>query len=301
MAERAERLRMTAPAAGAGRSPAMPGDNDVSDGVSRVVPPSAGTGRWRPLSLQRRWMCDYLAACRDVPTVAAERTIRVTTAAAARRTMTAPPGWTAIILKAYARVAERRPELRWIFLSMPWAHIYEHSCSVGTVIVEREWRGESGVFFDQIIAPESRSLVELDTMIGGLKRNPIESIGGYRRMIRFTKLPFVLRRPLWRLGMRGSGYLHARYFGTFSVNAIGLPRAAVAQTATPLSMSLFLMPVEPPGRIRLCGAFDHRLFDGMAVGRALGEVESVINDELTAELRSLAEAADNRAAAPRVG
>jgi hypothetical protein len=284
-----ERLRMTAPAAGAG-----------ADGMSGTAKPSGGTGRWRPLSLQRRWMCDYLAAC-DVPTVAAERTIRVTTAAAARRGITAPPGWTAIVLKAYARVAERRPELRWIFLSMPWPHIYEHSCSVATVVIEREWRGETGVFFDQIVAPESRSLRDLEAMIGGLKHNPIESIGGYRRMIRYTRLPFLLRRPLWRLGMRGSGRLHARYFGTFSVNAIGLPRAAVAQTATPLTLSLFLMPVEPPGRMRLCAAFDHRLIDGMAVGRAMGEVEQVINDELAAELRSLAEAADGRAAAPGAG
>jgi hypothetical protein len=264
-------------------------DGQAPDGTRPAAGPSAGTGRWRSLSLQRRWMSDYLAACRDVPTVAAERTIRVTTAAAARRTLAAPPGWTAILLKAYARVAERRPELRWIYLSTPWAHIYEHSCSIGTVVTEREWRGESGVFFDPIVAPESRSLVELDAMIGGLKRNPIESIGGYRRLIRVTGLPLVVRRPLWRLGMRGSGYLHARYFGTFSINAIGLPRAAVAQTATPLTLSLFLMPVEPPGRMRLCGAFDHRLLDGMAVGRALGEVESVVNDELTAELRSLAD------------
>jgi hypothetical protein len=276
-------------------------DGEAPGDTSRKARPSAGTGRWRPLSLQRRWMCDYLASCRDVPTVAAERTIRVATAAAARRTIVAPPGWTAILLKAYGRVAERRPELRWIYLSMPWPHIHEHSCSIATVITEREWRGETGVFFDQIVAPESRSLLELDAMIGGLKRNPIESIGGYRRLIRYTSLPLVVRRPLWRLGMRGSGNLHARYFGTFSINAIGLPRAAVAQTATPLTLSLFFTPVEPPGRIRLCGAFDHRLLDGMAVGRALGEVESVINDELTGELRSLAEAAESRAAAPSAG
>src|SRR5262249_47428143 len=217
-------------------------------------------------------------------------------AQAARRALKSPPGWTTILLKAYALAAERRPELRWIFLSMPWAHIYEHSCSIGTVVIEREWRGELGVVFDQIIAPESRSLVGLDEMINGLKRNPIESIGGYRRMIRYTSLPWLLRRPAWKLGLRGSGYLHARYFGTFSVNAIGSRRTAVAQTATPLTMSLFLMPVEPPGQIRLCGAFDHRLLDGMTVCRVLGDLETIINDELTVELRSLADSVENRVA-----
>ena len=237
-------------------------------------------------------MSEYIAACRSVPTVAAERTIRVTAAAAARRAIPNPPGWTAIILKAYARVAAERPELRSIFLSVPWAQIYEHPCSVASVVIEREWRGESAVFFDQVIAPESRSLLGLDEMIGGLRRNPVESIGGYRRMIRYARLPWLLRRPAWRFALHGSGYLHARYFGTFSINAIGLPRAAVAQTATPLTMSLFLMPVEPLALMRLCAAFDHRLLHGMAVGRALGEVESIVNDELAAELRSLAEAAE---------
>jgi hypothetical protein len=246
-------------------------------------------------------MGDLMAVCRDLPIVAAERTIRVTAAAAARRAATAAPGWTAIILKAYALAAERRPELRWVFLSMPWPHIYEHACSVATVVIEREWRGELGVFFDQIIAPESKSLVEIDRAIGGLKRNPVESIGGYRRLIRYSKLPFPLRRPAWRLALHGSGHLHARYFGTFSVNSIGLPRAGVVQTTTPITMSLIHMPLEPPGEIRLCGAFDHRVIDGMAVGRALGDVEAIINDELTAELRSLAEASKSQAAAAQLG
>ena len=178
---------------------------------------------------------------------------------------------------------------------MPWPQIYEHPCSVATVVTEREWNGEFGVFCDQIVAPESKPIMEIDATIGALKRNPIESIGGYRRMIRYTRLPLLLRRPAWRLGLRGSGYLHARYFGTFSVNAIGLPRAAVVQTATPITMSLIHLPLEPPGQIRLCGAFDHRVIDGMAVGRALGEVEAIINDVLTAELRTLAEASGEQA------
>jgi hypothetical protein len=258
--------------------------------MSEVAKTPGRRGRRRRLSLQRRWMGDLMVACSDVPTIGAERTIRVSAAAAARRAMTAPPGWSAIILKAYALAAERRPELRWVFLSMPWPHIYEHPCSVATVVTEREWQGEFGVFFDQIVAPEAMPLMQIDEMIGGLKRNPIESIGGYRRMIRYTRLPSLIRRPAWRLGLRGSGYLHARYFGTYSVNAIGLPRAAVVQTATPLTVSLTHMPLEPPGQIRICGAFDHRVIDGMAVGRALGEVEAIINDAMIAELRELAEA-----------
>ena len=34
-----------------------------------------------------------------------------------------------------------------------------------------------------------------------------------------------------------------------------------------------------------CFAFDHRVFDGYAAGRILGELESVLNREIIAELR----------------
>lgn len=261
-------------------------------GMSDLDQLRAGRGRHMRLSVPRRWMSDLFAASMTVPVIAAERTIRVGAAAAARRRVAGPPGWGALILKAYALAAVRRRELRWIYLTVPRPHIYEHPCSIVTVVMERVWRGETCLFFDQIIAPEAKPIMEIDAAIGGLRHYPIESVGGYRRLIRIGKLPVFLRRPIWWAGLRGSGYLHARYFGTFSINTIGLPRSGVAQTTTPLTMSLTHMPLEPPGQIRICAAFDHRVIDGMAVGRALGEVEAIINDQLVPELRGLAEASE---------
>lgn len=266
-------------------------------GMTDLDHPATARGRHMRLSLPRRWMTDILAASRTVPVIAAERTIRVSSAVAARRRMAGPPGWGALILKAYALAAVERRELRWIYLTLPRPHIYEHPCSIVTVVMEREWRGETCLFFDQIIAPETKPIIEIDATIGGLRRNRIESIGGYRRLIRFSKLPVFLRRPAWWVGLRCSGYLHARYFGTFSVNTIGLPRAGVVQTTTPLTLSITHMPLEPPGQIRICAAFDHRVIDGMVVGRALGEVEAIINDRLVPELRDLAEASGRPGAA----
>jgi hypothetical protein len=252
---------------------------------------SPARGRHFRLSLQRRWVGDLMAACRSVPVMAAERTIRVSAAAAARRRVAGPPSWSAIIAKAYGLAAMQRRELRWSYLSLPWPHLYEHPCSVAGMVMERVWRGENSLFFDQIIAPESMPIMAIDAAIDGLRRNPIESIGGYRRLIRLSKLPVLLRRPLWWLALRGSGSMHARYFGTFSVNAGSLPRARVGQTTTPLTLSITHMPLEPSGRICLSAAFDHRVVDGMTVGRALGEVEAIINDRLVAELGELAESA----------
>jgi hypothetical protein len=247
-------------------------------------------GRHMALPLHRRWMGDLVAASMSVPVMAAERTLRVGDAAAMRRRIAGPPGWSAIIVKACALASARRPELRRVYLTFPWPHLYEHPISVATVVMERVWRGETCLFFDQIIAPESKPIMAIDAAIAGLRRNPIESIGGYRRLIRISRLPIFVRRPLWWAGLRGSGYLHARYFGTFSINTIGLPRTRVGQTTTPITLSLTHMPLEPPGLINISAAFDHRVVDGMAIGRALGEMEAIINDELVAELRELAEA-----------
>jgi hypothetical protein len=250
--------------------------------------PSRIRGRFRRLSLQRRWIADLAAACAATPVVGAERVLRVGEAANARRAVLQPPGWTAIIIKAYALVAARRPALRRVLVSLPWPHLYESPVSVVSVIVERTWHGESAVFFDQIRAPETMALADIDRAVQGMRQRPIESVGGYRRLIRFTRLPLLLRRCLWRIGLRGSGYLHARYFGTFSINSITLPRAGVVQSISPITMSLINMPLEPSGQMRICGVFDHRVLDGMEVGRALGEIEAAINGEITAELRALA-------------
>ncbi len=255
-------------------------------------------GRRLRLSPQRRWIGDLMAACIVTPVAGAERTLRVAAAANARRALPDPPGWNAIILKAYALVAARRPELRQSYLSLPWPQIYEHPCSVATVVVEREWRGEPAIFFDQIVAPERKPVTEISRSIRRLKHAPIESIGSCRRLIRITRLPRPIRRRIWWLSLRCSGYLHSRYFGTFAVNSITLPRTGVMQTATPITMALTHMPLEPSGRIRLYGVFDHRVLDGMSVGRALGELESAINDEIVAELQALAEASAAPTAAP---
>jgi hypothetical protein len=266
-----------------------------SNHTSRIRPRAGRRGRRLRLSLQRRWIGDLMAAASATPVAGGERVLRVSAAAGVRRSMADPPGWTAVILKAYALVATRRPELRQMYLPVPWPHIYEHPCSVATVVVEREWCGEPGVFLDQIVAPETKPLMEIDRMIRGLRRNPIESVGGYRRLIRLSRLPRLLRRSIWWCGLRCSGYVHARYFGTFALNALTLPRSMLLQSATPITVALTHLPLDASDRIRLFGVFDHRVLDGMRLLRAVGEVEAAINDEIVTELRSLAEAPQTRA------
>jgi hypothetical protein len=263
--------------------------------LSKSGPFSLVRGRKLRLSLQRRWVTDLMAASLSTPTVGAERTIRVSRVADARRSLADPPGWTALILKAYALVAARRPELRRIYLSTPWAHLYEHPCSVASVVVERDWQGEPGVFLDRIVSPETSTITQIDETVRKLVRDPIESVAGFRLMIFVSKLPWLVRRPLWWFGLRCSGIAHAYMFGTFTINSMAAPRSRAMNLMTPWTLMLLHGPVEPPGVIHLCAAFDHRVLDGMVVLRMLGEVEEVLNEEIADEFRGMTASVDTAA------
>lgn len=268
----------------------------------RAVDPRRLHGRHLSLSPQRRWIGDLLAAARATPSAAGELAMRVGPAAAARRAIADPPGWTAIILKAYALVAARRPELRRVYLTFPVHRLYEHPCSVATVVVEREWNGERGLFFGQIPAPENLPLARIESMIHALRTGPVEEIRDFRRLIRISRMPMLLRRALWWYARRVKGRLHARYFGTFSINALLRSRRwNLTQSATPVTMALNHAALEPPAQLRLSGVFDHRVFDGMPMSRAIAEVEATINNEIAAELRQMAEARPRSAGVVSLG
>ena len=72
------------------------------------------------------------------------------------RTITsAPPRET------FSAVAAKRPELRRTYLPTPWPHLWQADESVASVAVEREYRGEPGVFFGFLRGAERQPLTEL--------------------------------------------------------------------------------------------------------------------------------------------
>src|SRR5436309_2245890 len=115
-------------------------------------------GRWLPLSLPRKFMCDLMYSARQVPIIPIQRTMHLAAVAAARQAAEPRPGWCAIFCKAFALVAMRRPELRRSYLPFPWPHLYEHPQSVANIAIERPWCGESAVMFGRIRGPENHSL-----------------------------------------------------------------------------------------------------------------------------------------------
>ena len=216
--------------------------------------------------------------------VAGSWTINVASVALARKTGRPPIGWGAIWVKAVALACQKWPELRTAYLPFPWPHMYRHPRPVATMVVEREWNGNNCVFYDQVKGPDSLSLREIDTILKGLRRRPVETVGGYRRLIRLSRLPWIVRRPLWSFALQWSGWLRSQYFGTYSVHSFPVRRAQVMQSTTPISFSLIYGLVNPDGDVLVQLLMDHRIVDGLTSHRIMLAIEAAMKEDIVAEL-----------------
>jgi len=241
--------------------------------------------RYVPLSLPRLWLREGAYFGSKVPTVGGTALFKVKAVAEARRNQRPAISWGAIMLKAIALVGQRQPELRRCYMPWPWAHFYEHPHCVASVLVERQWQGEHAVFGDQITAPEQKSLREIDQTLRRLREAPVETIGGFRRLIRFTRLPPPLRRLMWRVVLYGSGRLRSSYVGTFGVNSIpSYGRGFPTQSAAIPSICFFYGSAEANGDMPIQIFFDHRVIDGVTVRRLLFDLFVVLRSDIIAEL-----------------
>src|SRR5258708_6459632 len=102
--------------------------------------------RWRSLSAPRQLVAELMHAARCIPTVTAERRMELAALIQARRNGVFRPAWSIILAKAFAIVSQEMPALRTSYISFPWPHLCEHAEPVASIAVEREYRGEEGVF-----------------------------------------------------------------------------------------------------------------------------------------------------------
>src|SRR5262245_18357072 len=217
--------------------------------------------RYVRLSLPRLWVRDVVRFGNIFP-IGMSTSIRFSAVMESRRKHQPLISCSAILIKAIALTSRKWPELRRSYIAFPWPHLYEHPHCVATVVVEREWRGSRAVFFDQIPAPESKSVREIDQLLDGTKELKVEVVGSFRRLIRITRFPLPLRRLIWLVALRGAGRLKSRYFGTFSINSLISRHGYTTQTATPVTMSFEYGPVGPDGKMSVQVFMDHRVIDG---------------------------------------
>jgi hypothetical protein len=195
------------------------------------------------------------------------------------------PGWCAIFTKAFGLMASRFPQVRRAYLPFPFAHLYEHPFSIASIAVEREYQGEHAVFWGHLRAPESQPLRDIQAHLRHLKEAPIESVPLFRRALLVGRLPWLLRRAAWWIALNASGRKRASRVGTFGVSVYSGLGAESLHPIAPMTCTLNYGPVQPDGRVTVRIIYDHRVVDGADIARALGGMESVLNNEIVAELQ----------------
>ncbi len=215
-----------------------------------------------------------------------QRRMKLADVIAARKTWPTRASWAAIFIKAYSLTAVECPELRRSYIPFPWPHIYEHATTIASFSVEREYRDEPGVFFAQINEPNKFLLADLSTLVRSFKTEDVHSVPSFRRALWLAKLPRPLRRAVWWWGLNAFGMERSRYFGTFGLSSNATNGAASLHILTPLTTALNYGVFEPDGSLDVRVAYDHRVFDGVAMARALSLLEETLNGAICAELKS---------------
>ena len=257
--------------------------------LPRFVSISEGTdpmarGRSLPLSPARRWMSDSVHFGQKMPLISFERRMQLAPLAAARAACPVRPGWCALLIKAAALVAVRRPELRRAYLPFPRPRLYEHPFNVAIVSVERQDHGEPIVIPTKIHRPERLSVFEIDALLQRYRTEPLEQFSFYRRLRRTARLPTPLRRLVWRLGLSLCGSKRAKWFGTCNISVTAGLGAAALQLLGPTAPLFWYAPLQPSGAMDVRMAFDHRVLDGASAARALADLEETLLGEVAAEL-----------------
>jgi hypothetical protein len=245
-------------------------------------------GRSIRLSLPRKLVVDLIHFGHKVPTIPVQRIMHIGELDPVRRQIAPRPSWPAIFTKAYAQVAREIPELRRAYLPVPWARLYEHGENIASIAVEREYHGENGVFFGHLHAPESLKLAEIDDALRRFKTTPIDESPDFLWSMRITRLPLLLRRFAWWYVTQVRGFRKAIWLGTFGVSVYSSLGAESLHPISPLTTLLNYGVIQPSGEVCVRIVYDHRVMDGSTIARALERLERVLNEDILAELKSLA-------------
>lgn len=233
----------------------------------------------------RRGIADLMRVTMSVPLVTVERPMNIAKLMEARQRLPERIPLTAIILKAYARVADEFADLRQVYLRYPWPHLYEYPTSVATLTVERELEGAPCVLSMVVKNPSAMSVPTIAAAIVEAQTAPVESIRTFARIMRINRLPWIIRRPLWWFGFN-VGRIRANHFGTFGLSIVSSLGGELPFFQSPLTSTLNYGVIQPNGDVTARLLIDHRVIDGLQSVRVLQRLEEVLNNEMVAEIQA---------------
>ena len=249
---------------------------------------SKPTGRSLRLTPYRRSVVELMHFSKQVPAVTAERRMDLSPLIAARAAAAVKPSWTVLATKAFGMLGRDYPALRQSYLKLPWPRLYEHSHNVAAINIERRLPTEDIVIFCLIRRPENRPLAEMDAMVRHHRDTPVEQLRCYQRSEGMGKIPWPLRRHVWRAAVNLFGRRRCHNFGTYSVSSIAAQGAGLMNVVPLLTSAVHYGMFEPNGMLPMRLTFDHRVMDGATVARILVDFEQMLNREMVKELTGAA-------------
>jgi hypothetical protein len=242
-------------------------------------------GTVRKITLPRRLVADLMHASVRVPFVSLARPLNIRSLVEARGQSARPPGWAAIFVKAFALVAKGEPALRTLHVKWPYARLYELPRSVAFVTIARIEDGQDCVLLQKVNAPDEAPLAEVDAVLRHAKEAPVDQVPAFRKMLLATRLPLLVRRLLWWVGLNWARQ-RANYFGSFGVTSVAAfgPGELYALGPGPFVLSYGM--VKPDQTVDVVLRWDHRITDAALMARALTRLEQVLNGEIAGELRA---------------
>jgi len=204
---------------------------------------------------------------------------------AARTACRERPRWTAIFAKAYGLASAEFPVLRRAYVKIPRPQLYEYPTSAVSIMFERDYRGEPGLFSHLIKDPDRLPLADLNGAIGRIADAPVEEVKDFRRQLRLAGLPRPLRRLLWWIALN-SGRQRGNYFGTFGLSVYSALNAESLHPLSPLTTLLNYGVIAGAGTVDVRIMYDHRVMDGATVARVLARLEEILNGPVVAELKT---------------
>jgi hypothetical protein len=242
-------------------------------------------GTVRKISLPRRLVADLMHASISVPFVSLSRPLDVRQLLEARALAAQPPGWAAIFVKAFSLVAKDQPVLRTLYAKWPWPSFYELPRSIAMVAIARVEDGQDCVLPQKVPAADELPLTEVDAQIRHAKDAPISEVPAFRKILRVTRLPLLLRRVMWLIGLN-FGRQRANWFGSFGVTSVAAYGAGELHALSPGPFILSYGVVEPDQTIDVVIRWDHRITDAALIAKTLTRLEQVLNTEIAGEIRS---------------
>jgi hypothetical protein len=253
-------------------------------------------GRRFGIPVSRRLTWDLLYFHQDVPLCGHDRIMQLGPVAEARRQCGVRVSWPALFIKAFAIVARDIPELRQTWYRWPWAHLYQHPCSVAALTVQRYIDGVPWLFWGKINRPEDLSLEKIQQTITlcGKDEAPQVFAGQYQ----LAHLPLLLRRLIWWVNLNVATRKRAKRLGTFFLSTLGSHGAEIQIPPSVHTGCLTFGPLDEANCSRVTLAYDHRVMDGVLVADVLRQLEVTLNTVLVQELKAVSQStAESRVAA----